>query len=178
MKNTKSLPSFLLRLKTKPIVYFVGVTESFNRTLLRLTQLEKRIKNERADGSGGLRAAVISESSGSRVNGAGRDASGTRAKANSKTPRAISARGASGARNFSTVVHRLAQASRANLVDAADGKIYFARRLNRKLEDLTVRLGLGEFLNGFAVLSATGKLEDFTRRRRLRRSLTAIAESS
>ena len=82
------------------------------------------------------------------------------------------------ARIFSTVVHRLAQASRANLVDAADGKIYFAGRLNRKIEDLTVRLGFSEFLNVFAILSVTGKLEDFTRRRRLRKSLTAIAESS
>ena len=81
-------------------------------------------------------------------------------------------------RIFSTVVHRLAQGWRTNLVDATDGKIYFARRLNRIVEDLTVRLGLSEFLNGFAVLSVTGKLEDFTRRRRLRKSLTAIAESS
>ena len=137
---------------------------------------------------------------GSRVVGAGRDASGTTARHTDSEVRHGSHRaqqaaplrrreqeqiqkptrryGAWGARNFSTVVHRLAQAWRAILVDAADGKIYFARRLNRIVEDLTVRMGLGEFLNGFAVPSATGKLEDFTRRRRLRKSLTAIAESS
>jgi len=54
------------------------------------------------------------------------------------------------ARDFSTGVHRLPQALRAIFVDAANGKIYFARRLNRKLEDLTVRLGLSEHLTVFA----------------------------
>jgi len=35
-KNTTASPSFLLRLKTTPTVYFLRVTESFNRTMLRL----------------------------------------------------------------------------------------------------------------------------------------------
>jgi hypothetical protein len=57
---------------------------------------------------------------------------------------------ATSARDFSTAVHRLPQALRAIFVDGANGKIYFARRLNRKLEDLTVRLGLSEHLTVFA----------------------------
>jgi hypothetical protein len=176
--------------------------------MFRLEQISKRRKNERARGSISLRNGGdlgFGTLSGRRSR---RDASGTTAThtdsdvrqvshraqragapttaaatTSSETPRAVTARGApekrqTSVRIFSTVVHRLAQASRANLVDAADGKIYFARRLNRKIEDLTVRSGLSEFLNVFAVLSVTGKLEDFTRRRRLRKSLTAIAESS
>jgi hypothetical protein len=35
-KNTTTYPSFLFRLKTTPTVYFVGVTVSFNLTMLRL----------------------------------------------------------------------------------------------------------------------------------------------
>ena|SRR5271156_3643698 len=35
-KNTTRFPSFLLRLKAIPTVYFLRVTESFNRTMLRL----------------------------------------------------------------------------------------------------------------------------------------------
>jgi len=57
---------------------------------------------------------------------------------------------AKSSRDFSTGVHRLPQALCAIFVDAANGKIYFARRLNRKLEDLTVRLGLSEHLTVFA----------------------------
>jgi len=57
---------------------------------------------------------------------------------------------AKSSRDFSTVVHRLPQAFGAIFVDAAHGKIYFARRLNRKLEDLTVRSGLSEHLTVFA----------------------------
>jgi hypothetical protein len=48
VKNTRSLPSFLSRLKTTPVLWFVGVTESFNRTLLRLKRLAKRMKRVRA----------------------------------------------------------------------------------------------------------------------------------
>jgi hypothetical protein len=35
-KNTTASPSFLFRLKTTPTVYFLRVTESFNRNMLRL----------------------------------------------------------------------------------------------------------------------------------------------
>ena len=47
VRNTKSLPSFLLRLKTTPIVCFVEFARSFNRTMFRLERLAKRMKNER-----------------------------------------------------------------------------------------------------------------------------------
>jgi hypothetical protein len=67
-----------------------------------------------------------------------------------RSSRDLDMKTATASRDFSTAVHRLAQALRAIFVDGANGKIYFARRLNRKLEDLTVRLGLSEHLTVFA----------------------------
>ena len=52
-KNRKWRPPFLLRLKPTPILCFVGVTENFNRTMLRLKQPAKRVKNEKGGGPSG-----------------------------------------------------------------------------------------------------------------------------
>jgi hypothetical protein len=68
-KNKKSLPSFMFRLETTPILCFVGVKESFNRTMFRLTQLAKRMKSKRVRGSISLRKGTQFRSvhSGGRV---------------------------------------------------------------------------------------------------------------
>jgi hypothetical protein len=49
-KNRKWRPSFMFRLKTTPILCFVGVTENFNRTMFRLKQPVKRRNNEQGGG--------------------------------------------------------------------------------------------------------------------------------
>jgi|HubBroStandDraft_1064217.scaffolds.fasta_scaffold292673_2 hypothetical protein len=51
--TTTTYPSFLLRLRTIPILYFVKFTRSFNRTMLRLERIAKRTKNEPAAGRKG-----------------------------------------------------------------------------------------------------------------------------
>jgi hypothetical protein len=71
VKNTNRSPSVLLRLTTTPILCFVGVTRSFNRTLLRVKQLVKRTKIENGGGPVSPRNAVISELARSRVVGVG-----------------------------------------------------------------------------------------------------------